>query len=125
MDRQPGLTYRVINLLLHFAHVLLILFSVLAWILPSTRVAHLWVQGLVGISWFVFGAWKGWGFCLLTDLQWRWKRLHGVIPETSSFVEYWTHTRLGLSVPARWVENAILWTWLTTTLASGALCLRG
>ena len=32
---------------------------------------HLFVCILIASSWFMLGAWKGWGYCLVTDLQWR------------------------------------------------------
>jgi hypothetical protein len=33
--------------------------------------------GLIIASWFGVGAWKGWGYCLVTDLHWRLLRRMG------------------------------------------------
>lgn len=68
-------------------HTLLILFNVVGWAWPATRVAHLVALGLTAFSWFVLGAWYGWGYCLCTDWHFRIRRELGYVDPESSYVQ--------------------------------------
>ncbi len=72
--------------LLETLHWVLILFCAIGWILPQTRMAHLGLVVLIAFSWFGLGLFRGLGFCVLTDLQWKVKRLLGQSPGSRSFV---------------------------------------
>ncbi len=50
-------------------HALWALFNMVGWIWRRTRVWHLVTLSLTACSWFVFGAFYGWGYCLCTDWQ--------------------------------------------------------
>jgi hypothetical protein len=64
-------------------HTLLIALNMTGWAWQRTRRLHLIVFGLTGVSWFVFGAWRGWGYCLCTDWHFRIReRLGHTDPET-------------------------------------------
>ena len=52
---------------LFLAHVCLIIFNMVGWIWPRTRVLHLVTMGLTSFSWFVLGAIHGWGYCVCMD----------------------------------------------------------
>lgn len=52
---------------LFVAHVGLIIFNMVGWIWPRTRVLHLVTIGLTSFSWFVLGAIYGWGYCVCMD----------------------------------------------------------
>jgi hypothetical protein len=68
---------------LFLLHTLLIVFNMTGWAWRRTRRLHLVAFGLTGISWFVFGAWQGWGYCLCTDWHFRIReRLGYSDPET-------------------------------------------
>jgi hypothetical protein len=109
---------RLVDALFHLAHGMVVGFSGLGWIFATARPWHLLLQTAIGISWFVLGRSRGWGYCWLTDQQWRFKERHGKRPKTGSFVEYWINDLLHLGVPARPIQSAILWTWVVTSLAS-------
>jgi hypothetical protein len=47
-------------------HTLLIGFNMLGWIWRGTRFWHLIAMSLTTFSWFVMGAYYGWGYCLCT-----------------------------------------------------------
>ena len=79
-----GMTDRFLETL----HWALILFCVSGWIFPQTRLAHLCLVILIAFSWFGLGLFRGVGFCLLTDLQWKVKSLLGQCPGSTSFVSY-------------------------------------
>jgi Protein of Unknown function (DUF2784) len=73
---------------LHALHVAVMLFCVTGWIFPETRSANLAVVALIAASWFVLGIFRGFGYCAITDLQWRIKKRLGRQPATDSFVKY-------------------------------------
>jgi hypothetical protein len=52
---------------LFLGHVAVIVFNMIGWIWRRTRVLHLVTIGLTAFSWFVMGAWYGWGYCFCTD----------------------------------------------------------
>ncbi len=78
---------RLLDLLLHLAHLAVILFSALGWLVPSARPLHLGLQGLILFSWFGLGSFKGWTYCFLTDLHWRVKQALRRPERTDSYVK--------------------------------------
>ena len=63
--------------MMHLLHISIILFCVAGWLFPPARPWHLMLCAMILASWFGVGAWKGWGYCLVTDLQWRLLRRAG------------------------------------------------
>ncbi len=72
----------------HVLHSAVILFCVTGWILPATRGWHLVLVSLIALSWFGIGLFRGFGYCLLTDLHWRVKRALGQTDLPESYVKY-------------------------------------
>ena len=68
-------------------HTVLIAFNIVGWAWRRTRVAHLVVLAMTAFSWFVMGAFYGWGYCLCTDWHFRVRRSRGVPVPESSFVQ--------------------------------------
>ena len=68
-------------------HTVLIAFNIVGWAWRRTRVAHLVVLAMTTFSWFVMGAFYGWGYCLCTDWHFRVRRSRGVPVPESSFVQ--------------------------------------
>ena len=62
---------KLADIVLIIFHVLLILFIVFGWIPKKTRKAHFFVAIIVALCCFVLGIFFGFGYCPLTDLQWR------------------------------------------------------
>jgi Protein of Unknown function (DUF2784) len=77
-------------------HTLVIGFNMVGWAWKRTRAAHLVVLGLTAFSWFVMGAYYGWGYCLCTDWHFRIRRFRGVPVTESSFVQLMLGTTLGI-----------------------------
>ena len=48
-------------------HALWTFFNVVGWAWRRTRVLHLITLSLTALSWFVLGAFYGWGYCICTD----------------------------------------------------------
>ncbi len=71
--------------LLHLAVVLIV---ILGWIPPDFRSFHRWCVLVTALSWFGLGIPFGFGYCALTDIQWRIKRKLGIAPEYEAFVPF-------------------------------------
>ncbi len=79
-------------------HLLLILFNMVGWIWPRTRVLHLVTLGMTAFSWFVLGAWYGWGYCVCTDWHFRIRRELGYADLESSYIQLLFDKLLGISL---------------------------
>lgn len=77
-----------LNILFHLAHLSFMTFSAVGWVRPSWRPWHLLVQASVIFSWYVLGIWKGWTYCLLTDLHWGIRRRMGLADTPETYVKY-------------------------------------
>jgi len=116
--------------MLHVLHISILLFVVVGWVFPATRPWHLLLCVMIISSWFGVGAWKGWGYCLVTDMQWRllrrlgessppygyvpmlWQRITGRAGD-SQRIDLVTQAVFYLSVVASlWVN----WAWLQRVL---------
>jgi hypothetical protein len=84
--------------LLFVFHALLIAFNMVGWAWKKTRVPHLIVLGLTAFSWFVMGAFYGWGYCLCTDWHFRLRRHLGYTVPESSFIQLFSRKVLGLEI---------------------------
>ena len=60
------------------AHLVVVVGFLLLWIPRSTATLHGWLVVGTALSWLGLGAWKGFGYCVLTDLQWRVKHARGI-----------------------------------------------
>lgn len=73
---------KILNLALHGTHLFVIVFSVTGWIFPVTRLTNLILILMILTSWYVIGPILGkplaYGYCLITDLQWRLRRRMGL-----------------------------------------------
>lgn len=79
---------RVADRFLHLLHLTVALFCVTGWIFPATRLANLVLVILIALSWFGLGKFYGFGYCLITGIQWKIKARLGERPRTASFVKY-------------------------------------
>ena len=82
-------------------HTLLIAFNMVGWAWRRTRPAHLIVLGLTAFSWFVMGAYFGWGYCLCTDWHFRIRRGRGIAVPESSFIQLLASQALGIQLSRR------------------------
>lgn len=69
-------------------HVAFILSFLLLWIPRSTSRVHGYVVLVTALSWFGVGLFKGFGYCVLTDLEWHVKRARGIRHIPGSFLKY-------------------------------------
>ncbi|WP_337287453.1 DUF2784 family protein [Candidatus Methylomirabilis sp.] len=95
---------RMTDRLLYMVHMGMMIFCILGWTVPAARRFHLLAVMLIAFSWFVFGAFRGYGYCVVTDLQWRVKKALGESPLHASFVKYQLDRLTGRDLDARSVE---------------------
>jgi hypothetical protein len=79
----------VLDLLLTLLHLIIIVFNLFGWIFPVTRKANFICILLTAFCWFVLGIWFGWGYCPITDWQWRVKEQLGETNLPASFITYY------------------------------------
>ncbi len=100
----------LMDYLFFIAHTLLILFNMVGWAWQRTRLLHLITLGLTMFSWFVLGAFYGWGYCLCTDWHLQIRRELGYSDIESSYIQLLATQvfRVTLSRPASdWIAGTV------------------
>ncbi len=115
---------RLLNVLFHLGHIMVILFSALGWLIPETRPLHLGLQGLILFSWFGLGCFKGWTYCFLTDLHWRVKRALKQPAYCDSYVKLLVDRISGRDNNVARVNQVTMTVFFVTTIVSLLLFLR-
>ena len=89
----------VLNLVLHGLHLVLIGFSLLGWMFCETRLWNLVALLLILFSWYGLGPLLGkanaWGYCVITDIQWRVRSELGLESRSGGYVKYLADNLLG------------------------------
>jgi len=96
------------DILLTLAHFVLIGFNLFGWIWKKTRKAHLITVTATAFSWFVLGIWFGWGYCPITDWQWKVKEKLGETNLPNSFIKYYAVKISGKNIDPSIVDTATL-----------------
>ena len=92
-------------------HTLLMLFNLVGWAFRKTRVAHLVTLGLTIFSWFVMGAYYGWGYCLCADWHFQIRRQLGYEDTDTSYLQLLARQLFGLTFSrslSDWVAGTVL-----------------
>jgi hypothetical protein len=99
---------KFLDILLTLAHLALIGFNLFGWIWPKTRKAHLITVAATAFSWFVLGIWFGWGYCPITDWQWKVKEKLGETDLPNSFIKYYADKISGKDIDPKIVDRVTL-----------------
>ena len=91
--------YHLLDVFFFVFHSALIVFIVIGWVSRRTRVAHLIVIMLTGLSWFGLGLWYGIGYCPCTDWHWMVRERLGYEQETVSYLKFVFDALTGISAP--------------------------
>ena len=67
-----------LNILFFVFHTAILIFNLTGWIFRRARVLHVICLGATLCSWFVMGAWKGFGYCICTDWHFQVRRAMGI-----------------------------------------------
>jgi len=115
---------RLLDVLFHIGHLVVILFSAFGWLVPAARPLHLALQGLILFSWYGLGSFKGWTYCFLTDLHWRVKQALEQPVYSDSYVKLLVDRLSGRDVDVVRVNQATMTVFFVTTLLSLVLFLQ-
>mgnify|MGYP003444197608 CR=1 FL=1 len=110
--RQNKLTivmwYSFLNIFFFIFHTAFTLFNIIGWIFPKTRKLHLITMLLTACSWFILGAWYGWGYCLCTDWHWKIREAMGIYDRSDSYIHFLLLKVTGINFDPQFVETATL-----------------
>ena len=110
--RKGSKTYiqllKLLDIFLTLVHFLIIGVNLFGWIWKKTRKAHLITVAATAFSWFVLGIWFGWGYCPITDWQWKVKEKLGEIHLPNSFIKYYADKISGKDINPAIVDRATL-----------------
>lgn len=87
MSALPAWSLETLDLLFFVFHTVLILFNLIGWIWYRTRWFHLLCVLATLFSWFVMGAFQGFGYCLCTDWHFQVRRRLGLPIFGHSFLQ--------------------------------------
>ena len=113
-----------LDILLHLAHLTLVLFNLFGWLFRRTRLANLICLLLTGASWFALGQIYGIGYCPLTDWQWQVKLQLGEVDLPNSYIKYLVDKLTGLDLDAGLVDAATATGYFAALIASVVANLR-
>ena len=99
---------RLLDIFFTVFHIGLVLFNLSGWIWAKTRKAHLITITATLASWFILGAWYGWGYCPFTEWHWKVKEKLGEQNLPSSFIKYYADKISGKNLDAAFVDRATL-----------------
>ena len=68
-------------------HTLFIVFNMVGWAWRRTRLLHLIALGLTACSWFVLGAFYGWGYCVCTAWHFQVRRRLAIVDPETSYIQ--------------------------------------
>lgn len=100
----------VLDWALFVFHGAFILFNMVGWIWDRTRVFHLATLGFTAFSWFVMGAYWGWGYCVCTDLHSTIRERLGYANPEATFIQQLGGHFFGISIDrtlADWIAGII------------------
>jgi len=86
------------NIFFHIIHLTIIFFFLFGWIFEKTLFAHFILSILILLSWFGLGIIYGFGYCLVTGIQWKIKRHMGQEPNTEYYIKYMLDKVTGLDM---------------------------
>jgi Protein of Unknown function (DUF2784) len=98
-------------------HIGLILFNLFGWLFKPLQKWNLISLSLTAFSWFVLGAFYGFGYCFLTDWHWQIREHLGYANPFNSYIQFLITTLFSISVSEQLVNV------LTATLFFAALMM--
>jgi hypothetical protein len=96
--------YQIANIFFFVFHVCLILFNQFGWLFKPLRKWNLVTLSLTAFSWFVLGAFYGFGYCFLTDWHWEIRENIGLDNPFNSYIQFLISTLLRITVSERLVN---------------------
>jgi hypothetical protein len=91
-------------------HTLLMGFNMVGWAWQRTRLCHLTTLLLTAASWFVLGAFYGWGYCICMDWHAQVRRQLGYHDTATSYLQLLVAETLGISLDrtlSDWITGGV------------------
>jgi len=108
---------RLLNIFFHLIHLSLIFFFLFGWLFEKMQLPHFILSLLILFSWFGLGAFFGFGYCLVTDIQWKIKRRLKQEPPTEFYMKYIIDKVTGLDTNPTFING------MTTYIFFGILII--
>jgi len=94
-----------LNICFHILHLSVIFFFLFGWLIEETRVAHYLLSLLILFSWFGLGIFLGFGYCVITDMQWKIKKRLNQEPQTKYDIKYMVDKVTGMDTCASFIHK--------------------
>lgn len=121
---QANFLLPLANIFFHFIHLALISFFLVGWLWPKTLMVHFVLSLLILVSWCGLGLIYGFGYCLITDIQWKIKKLMGQKPKTEYYIKYMVDKLTGLDSDPHTVDSITTYTFFIIFALSTILVLN-
>jgi len=105
-------------------HTAFTLFNCTGWIFRRTRKWHLYTMLLTAFSWFVLGAWYGWGYCVCTDWHWQAREALGYHDRSNSYIHFLILQLTGADLDPRLVDTVTISVYITCFVLTILLNIR-
>jgi hypothetical protein len=115
---------RVLNIFFHLVHLALITFFLFGWLVPALRPAHFILALAILFSWCGLGICYGFGYCLVTDLQWKIKKRLHQEPGTEFYMKYLIDRLTGWDTNPTTVDNITTWVFFVILAISSIILAR-
>ena len=109
---------KLLDIFLSLVHFILIFFNLFGWLWPATRKAHLITVAATAFSWFILGRWFGWGYCPITDWEWKVKTRLGETGLPNSFIKYYADKITGNNIDPSIIDMCTLVLFLAAIVLS-------
>ncbi|MDH3349261.1 MAG: DUF2784 family protein [Desulfobulbaceae bacterium] len=96
---------KLLNIFFHIIHLSIIFFFLFGWLVEKTRFLHFILSILILLSWYGLGAFFGFGYCIVTDIQWKIKRRLKQEPATEFYVKYMIDKVTGLDTNQNFING--------------------
>lgn len=113
---------RMLDFLFHVMHIFIILLFLFGWMLEMTRFAHYILAILILVSWYGLGMIYGFGYCVITDIQWKIKKVLGQQPHTEYYIKYLMDKATGLDTNSNKINMVTTYTYFAILIIS-TICI--
>lgn len=113
-----------LNIFFFVFHTAFTVFNCTGWIFRRTRKWHLYTMLLTAFSWFVLGAWYGWGYCVCTDWHWQAREALGYHDRSNSYIHFLILQLTGADLDPRLVDTVTISVYITCFVLTTLLNIR-
>jgi hypothetical protein len=113
---------RILDFIFHILHIFIIVFFLVGWAFAVTRIAHFVLILLILFSWYGLGIIYGYGYCPITDMQWRIKKVLGQQPHTEYYIKYLIDKITGFDTDSDKINKLTIYSFFAILIVS-TICI--